>query len=219
MAKRKDTKGQTAICKTLRRISKIEQHEPHWKLMLNSCLPEGKAVPAPLEAPVKYVKYLCCVQMYQNGERKTYSFEKPDLSRRFRPWREVPVCCIRVQCILQSSPANDVRFFRFNFYCMICLYLSYPAVVLFKQPNCIMKRTFKQRWSSMPQNQQKGTITSHFKWTHWTEKRQRHISLEIKILTWDRHTNVAGLNLIMRLQPFPLDWCFFGYLLSLPNKV
>ena len=38
--------------------------------MLNSCLPEGKAVPAPLEAPVKYVKYLCCVQMYQNGEGK-----------------------------------------------------------------------------------------------------------------------------------------------------
>jgi hypothetical protein len=43
--------------------------------MLNSCLPEGKAVPAPLEAPVKYVKYLCCVQMYQNGEGKTYSVE------------------------------------------------------------------------------------------------------------------------------------------------
>jgi len=184
--------------------------------MLNSCLPEGKAVPAPLEAPVKYVKYLCCVQMYQNGEGKTYSFEIPDLSHRFRPWREVPVCGIRVQCILQSSPANDVRFFRFNFYCMRCLHLSYPVVVLFKQPNCIMKRKFKQRWSSMPQNQQKGTITSHFKWTHWTEKKTTtYISLEFKILTRDRHTNVAGLNWIMRLQPFPLDNCidwlvFFG---------
>ena len=60
---------------------------------------------------------------------------------------------------------------RFNFHCMRSLHLSYPAVSLFKQPNCIMKRKLKQRWSSMPQNQQKGTITSHFKWTHRTEKK------------------------------------------------
>jgi len=35
------TKGQTAIYKTLHRKLKIEQHEPHKKLGMNSGAPEG----------------------------------------------------------------------------------------------------------------------------------------------------------------------------------
>jgi hypothetical protein len=40
MAKRKRKKEQTAIYKTLHRKLKIEQHEPHYKLGMNSCAPE-----------------------------------------------------------------------------------------------------------------------------------------------------------------------------------
>ena len=46
MTKRKGTKGQTTIYKTLHRKLKIEQHEPHWKPGMNSGAPEGWAVPA-----------------------------------------------------------------------------------------------------------------------------------------------------------------------------
>jgi hypothetical protein len=41
MAKEKDTEGQTMIYKTLHRKLKIEQHEPHWKPMMDSGAPEG----------------------------------------------------------------------------------------------------------------------------------------------------------------------------------
>ena len=33
----------------------IGQHEPHFKPEVNSCPPEGQAVPAPLVAPVVYI--------------------------------------------------------------------------------------------------------------------------------------------------------------------
>ena len=35
------------------------------------------------------------------------------------------------------------------------------------------------------------------KWTmnsHWSQKRQPHVRLEIQVLAWDRHKQVAGLN-------------------------
>jgi len=40
MGKRKRTKGQTAIYKTLHRQLKIEQHEPHGKPGMNSRAPK-----------------------------------------------------------------------------------------------------------------------------------------------------------------------------------
>ena len=70
MVKRKRTKGQTMIYKTLHRKLTIEQHETHKKHLyitqkpkdrairdrpkqrMNSGAPEGSAVPAPLVAPV-----------------------------------------------------------------------------------------------------------------------------------------------------------------------
>jgi len=40
----------------------------------------------------------------------------------------------------------------------------------------------------------------------------RHMTLNILVLAWDRHTNVAELNRLMRCQPFPLDsWIFNGF--------
>jgi hypothetical protein len=40
----------------------------------------------------------------------------------------------------------------------------------------------------------------------------KFFSVEIQILVWDRHKNVAGLNGLIELQPFPLDLfvCFDG---------
>jgi hypothetical protein len=46
------------------------------------------------------------------------------------------------------------------------------------------------------------------KWTHWTQNRPQlcqHMTLEIHVLAWDRHKNVAGLNRLMGSQPSPLD--------------
>ena len=34
------------------------------------------------------------------------------------------------------------------------------------------------------------------------KKDHGHMTLEIQILAWDKHKNVAGLNLIMGSQPF-----------------
>jgi hypothetical protein len=47
MDKRKRTKGQTKIYKTLHRKLKIEQHESHLSSGMNLGTPEGKDVPAP----------------------------------------------------------------------------------------------------------------------------------------------------------------------------
>jgi hypothetical protein len=46
------SKGQTIIYKTLHRKLKIEQHEFRKNLGVNSDVPEGQAVPAPLVEPV-----------------------------------------------------------------------------------------------------------------------------------------------------------------------
>jgi hypothetical protein len=46
--RKKNTKGQTMIYKTLHKNLKIEQHESNYKLGVNSGAPEGLAVPGPL---------------------------------------------------------------------------------------------------------------------------------------------------------------------------
>jgi len=48
MIKGRRAKGQTTIYKALHRRIKIKQREAHWKPGVNSCAPEGKAVPASL---------------------------------------------------------------------------------------------------------------------------------------------------------------------------
>jgi len=40
---------------------------------------------------------------------------------------------------------------------------------------------------------------------HWTLKRPCHMMLEIQVLVWDRHKNVAGLNRLLGSQPSPFD--------------
>ena len=52
MNKRKRTKGQTIIYKTLHRKLEIEQHEPHYKPRVNSGAPGGLAVPTSQVASV-----------------------------------------------------------------------------------------------------------------------------------------------------------------------
>ena len=58
---------------------------------------------------------------------------------------------------------------------------------------------------SIPPISPKRTITSHLNCTHSTQKTQQHMTLEIQVLAWDRHKNVAGLNWLMGSQPWPLD--------------
>jgi hypothetical protein len=36
-------------------------------------------------------------------------------------------------------------------------------------------------------------------------KKARNMMLEIQVLVWDRHKNVAGLNRLLGFQPSPLD--------------
>jgi len=64
-----------------------------------------------------------------------------------------------------------------------------------------MKRKFKQWWSSILPRSTKRTITSHHNWTHWTQNRPRHMTLEIQILALDKHKNVMRLNRLIGSQP------------------
>jgi hypothetical protein len=49
--------------------------------------------------------------------------------------------------------------------------------------------------------------------------RPQHITLEILVLTWDRHTDVAGLNGLIISKFFPLDnWISNGNIDTYMNK-
>jgi hypothetical protein len=54
-------------------------------------------------------------------------------------------------------------------------------------------------WSTIPPV---GSITkqSLLILTHWIQKNPQHMTLEIYVLTWDRHNNVVGLNWLMGYQ-------------------
>ena len=67
-----------------------------------------------------------------------------------------------------------------------------------------MKRKFKQWWSSFPPISAKQTITSHL--NSLNTKWPWHMTLEIQVLTWNRHKNVVGLNGLMGFQPSPLGF-------------
>jgi len=68
----------------------------------------------------------------------------------------------------------------------------------------IMKRTFKQWWSTILQILTKRTtITSHR--NSLNNKKPRHMTLEIHVLAQDRHKYVAGLNRLMESQHSPFD--------------
>jgi len=43
-----------------------------------------------------------------------------------------------------------------------------------------MKRKFKQLWSTIPPVWTQRTISCHIKWTHWIQKRPRHVTWEIQ---------------------------------------
>jgi hypothetical protein len=57
----------------------------------------------------------------------------------------------------------------------------------------------------------KRTITSDLNWTHWTQKRQRYMTLEIQFLAWDPHKNVAVLIRLMESQSLPLHKWFLCF--------
>ena len=66
--------------------------------------------------------------------------------------------------------------------------------------------SFKQWWPLIPPISTKWTITSYLNnWAHWTQKIPQYMMLEIQVLAWDGHINVAGLNRLMGSQPSPLD--------------
>ena len=54
MTKGKRTKGESTICKTLRRKLKIVQHELHLKPGVNSGTPQEYSVPAPHVVHITY---------------------------------------------------------------------------------------------------------------------------------------------------------------------
>jgi len=68
----------------------------------------------------------------------------------------------------------------------------------------LMKRKFKQLWSSIPTISTTWTITSHLNWTHWTQK--DHDTWHWKSRSWHGTStkNVVGLNWLMGSQPSPL---------------
>lgn len=75
--------------------------------------------------------------------------------------------------------------------------LDHPIIVVF---TC----TFQTRQQSIVQhekkiknlNVKKNELPPHTK-NKWTLKRPWHVVMDIKVLAWDRHQNVAGLNLLL----------------------
>jgi len=55
-----------------------------------------------------------------------------------------------------------------------------------------MKRKFKQWWSTIPWRSTKPTIISHL--NSLNRDKTIDMTLEIQVLAWDGHKNVAGLN-------------------------
>jgi len=62
----------------------------------------------------------------------------------------------------------------------------------------VMKRKFKQRWSTILQISTKRTITFHLKSLNIKNTMTHDIGN-----AWDRHKNVAGLNQSKGAQPSP----------------
>ena len=60
----------------------------------------------------------------------------------------------------------------------------------------IMKRKLNKSCSTILPISTKPTTS-----THWIYNSPQHINLEIKILSWDRQTTAAWLNLLIRSQP------------------
>ena len=60
-------------------------------------------------------------------------------------------------------------------------------------------------WSIIRQISTKPTISSDLHQLKKKAKRPRHMVLEMQILDWNRHKNMAGLNRIMGTQPSHLD--------------
>jgi len=50
-----------------------------------------------------------------------------------------------------------------------------------------------KQFQQYPQNEQPPLYVLN----QWTQKRPRHLPVEIQILAWDRYENVAGLNQLM----------------------
>jgi len=55
-----------------------------------------------------------------------------------------------------------------------------------------LERKAKQWWSSISQISTKWRIISHLNWSHWTQRRLRHMTSKTQALGWDRHNSVAG---------------------------
>jgi len=73
MVTRKRTQGYTTIYKTLHRKLKIEQHESHQKLGVNSGAPSVLAVPSPHVTPVMLLFNNTKSIRYGNRVRHQYS--------------------------------------------------------------------------------------------------------------------------------------------------
>lgn len=63
-------------------------------------------------------------------------------------------------------------------------------------------KSLKQWWSVILLISTKRTILSHFN-SLTIKTKSRKMTLKIRVLYWNRHTQVAGSNRLMRSQPFP----------------
>jgi hypothetical protein len=83
--------------------------------------------------------------------------------------------------------------------CLFIHFKSFPGVCSVDALISLIElEKFKQRWSTMPPISTKRRITSHL--NPLNIKRPRHMTLEIRVLDWDRHKNVAWSNSLMEPQ-------------------
>ena len=114
-------------------------------------------------------------------------------------------------CLTQFSPFVLTHFFENFSNFVITIEVSYyldslPKTNLYGSRFYLMKRKIKQ-WlvNNFTNIIKKNNRPSSWLTTLNTHKKTpQHMRLEIIFLTWDRHTQVAGLNWLMGSQPSPL---------------
>ena len=101
---------------------------------------------------------------------------------------------------------------------MVLNTVSQPSWTELELVNIISwKRQFKQRFSTVPTDNNKTTTTFHLKSLNTKIKRSWHMALEIQVLAWHEHKNETGLNRLVGSIPSPMSvivWFTSRYMIS-----
>ena len=85
-----------------------------------------------------------------------------------------------------QTPFNKWKIIGFFVVVFLLFYFLYFFFLFYCFKWHIMKRKFKQWWSTIPPISTKQTITSHLNWTELTEHKKT-MSMEMQVMAFNRH--------------------------------